>query len=352
MRLLSLLDILEFVRRHFRRLALWSLGLALAGFLVCFVLPRTYRATAVILPPEEDELTAALSMSRRSMVSLGALGRLGSYFTQADVALAILKSRSVRERVVEDFDLRSVYKVKTQEQAVKALEDRSRIRLSSDGTISVSITDRDAKRAAAIANAGIAELDRLNQRFRSSQARRTREFLEHRVAQADSLLGAAERLLALYQQKKGSIVISGEMRSAMSAAAELMARKAAAEVQLELMRGYASAQNEDVQRLEATVRELRRQVGDLPKTMVGAAELLRQVTVQQEVYAVLTSQLEQSRIRETMDTPTIQVLDPARPPDRPFWPRKLWVTAFGLLVGLMLGIADAAGKLPRLPRRP
>jgi tyrosine-protein kinase Etk/Wzc len=257
---LSVLELLEFARRHFWRLALWALGLAVAGYLVCFVIPPTYRATAVILPPEEDELTSALAMSRRSMIGLGALGRLGSYVTQADVALAILKSRSVRERLVEEFDLRHVYKVKTQEQAVKALEERSRTRLSSDGTISVAIADVNAKRAAAIANAGIAELDRLSQWFRSSRARRTREFLEHRVAQADSSLRLAERELALYQQKKGSIVISSEMRGAMSAAADLMARKAAAEVQLELMRDYASAQNEEFQRLEATIRELRRQV--------------------------------------------------------------------------------------------
>jgi uncharacterized protein involved in exopolysaccharide biosynthesis len=52
-----------------------------------------------------------------------------------------------------------------------------------------------------------------------------------------------------------------------------------------------------------------------------------------------------------MDTPTIQVLDPARPPDRPFWPRRLWVTAFGLALGFLLGVADATGRLPRLPRR-
>ena len=56
---LSVLDILDFARRHFRRLALWSAGLAAAGYLACYIIPPTYRATAVLLPPEEDELTAA-----------------------------------------------------------------------------------------------------------------------------------------------------------------------------------------------------------------------------------------------------------------------------------------------------
>jgi hypothetical protein len=343
---------LQFARRHARRIGLWAVGAAIAGYLVCFVIPPTYRATAVILPPEEDELSSALALSRRSMSSFGALSLLGSSFSQADVALAVLKSRSLREHVVETFDLRRAYKVKTEDQAAKALEERSRMKLSPEGTISVSVVDGKAERAAAVANAFIAELDRVSQRFRSSRARRTREFLEARVAQADSLLRIAERSLAQYQEKKGAIVVTGEMRGAASAAADLMARKADAEVQLELMREYASPRSEEIQRLEATVRELGRQVGSLPMTMVGAAGLVRQATVQQEVYAILTSQLEQARVRETMDTPTIQVLDPAKPPERPFWPRRLWVTAFGLALGFLLGVADATGRLPRLPRRP
>src|SRR5206468_2259691 len=125
----------------------------------------------------------------------------------------------------------------------------------------------------------------------------------------------------------------------------LMAQKVSAEVQLELAREYASERSEEVEQLTSRVRELRRQVGALPTTQVGGAELLRKVAVQQQVFALLTAELEEWRLRETVDTPTIQVLDPAIPPERRAWPRRGWIAAFGFVLGSMAGAADAAGFL-------
>ena len=39
--------------------------------------------------------------------------------------------------------------------------------------------------------------------------------------------------------------------------------------------------------------------------------LWREVKVQEQVYELLTAQLEEARIRETRDSPTVQVLDQA-----------------------------------------
>src|SRR6185369_7709790 len=104
-----------------------------AGYLVSMLIPSSYRAASVILPPDEDDLSASLSSSRRSLAALGGLGRFSTYFTQADVAIAILRSRSTFARMVKEFGLERVYHVQGEERAVRALRDRTEIRVGSDG---------------------------------------------------------------------------------------------------------------------------------------------------------------------------------------------------------------------------
>ena len=344
----NLLDLFEFLRRHGVRLAGWSLGFAIVGVLISLVVPPTYESTAVILPPEEDQLSAALSLSRRASGGLGALTRLGgSYFTQADVALATLRSQTVHLRVVEDLDLQAVYRVKSADDAAMRLREQVTVRISTDGTIAVLARDRTPVRAARIANSFLQHLDSMTREFRTTEARRTREFLERRVAETDSLLRSYEQKLVAYQARRGAVVLSPDARGGSDAAAGLVAQKVGAEVELELTRRYSSPHSEELQRLEARVHELGRQIGSLPATQAGGSDLIRQVGIQQQVLAVLTGQLEEARVREVMDTPTIQVLDPARPPERKKWPRRSWLAGFGALLGVL-----AAGVPMLLHRQP
>ena len=337
----NLLDLLTFVKRHLGRILAFGVAFALAGYLLSYLVPPVFQASASILPPDDDELTASLSMARRGIGGLPGLGKLGSYFTQADIALAILRSRSVSESLVHEFDLQKVYGEKKLEDAVRDLKGNTTVKIGTDGTISITVSDKDPQRAADIANAFLAQLDSYNQTFRSSRGKRTREFLERRVAGTDSLLRDSERALADYQKRKGAVVLPPEARGGVDAAANLMAEKTRREMELELLRTYAAPGSEEVERLEGIVRELRRQIGDIPTTQVGGAELLRRVAIQQQVLTVLTSQLEEARIREVMDTPTIQVLDVARPPAHRSWPRRTFIAAVGLLLGLGLGLLTA-----------
>lgn len=342
---INLLDLLAFLKRHLRRVLAFGFAFAVAGYLLSYLVPPVYKASASILPPDDDELTASLSMARRGIGGLPGLGKLGSYFTQADIALAILRSRSVAEALVRQFDLQKVYGEKKLEDAIKDLRGNTGIKIGTDGTIGVTVSDKDPKRAADLANSFLAQLDLYNQTFRSSRGRRTREFLERRVAGTDSLLRDSERALAAYQRVKGAVVLPPEARGGVDAAASLMAEKTRREMELELLRGYAGPRSEEVIRLEGIVRELRRQIGEIPTTQVGGAELVRRVAIQQQVLTVLTSQLEEARIREVMDTPTVQVLDIARPPVHRSWPRRGLIAGFGFLLGIGLGLLAATGRI-------
>jgi len=331
------------------RIAITCLAASLLTLAVAFLLPRWYRAQAVILPPEESDLLSNMSLAQRALTKFPAFGILTDYYTPADVYKAVLLSRSVQEEVVQRFDLMRTYHLRSLEKTIKALKGHYRVKLNPDGTISVSVEDRDPRHAAQMANAFLQELDRYNIEKRNSQARRTREFLERRVADTDSLLHRAEDVLRKYQENRKAVVPVTPGSADIQAAADVMARKLALEVRLNVLRGYLREGSEQIMQTQTELDALNSRIAALPELQTELARYTRDYKVQEQLFLLLTAELEQARIRETMDTPTVQVLDPAVPPESHSRPRRLTLAiAAGLLAfaGCVAWVAWREGALP------
>jgi uncharacterized protein involved in exopolysaccharide biosynthesis len=84
-----------------------------------------------------------------------------------------------------------------------------------------------------------------------------------------------------------------------------------------------------------------------PQVQFEDVRLRREVDRVQSVYAQLGSQLEQARIQEVRDTPSLTVLDPPIEPVKKSAPiRRLWMLTAAILGGalaLLLAMADTAG---------
>jgi uncharacterized protein involved in exopolysaccharide biosynthesis len=320
------------VRENAFAVAATTLAAALLTFGITFLLPKWYRAQAVILPPEESDLISSMSMAQRSLSKFATFGVFGDYFTPADIYKAVLKSRTVQELVVERFGLAGIYHTKGRDKTLKALRSHYDVRLSADGTIAVSVEDRDPKRAADMAMTFIEGLDRYNIEKRNSQARRTRMFLEQRVFDTDSLLKSSEVALRQYQEQHSTVAPSAASGSSLDAAADLMAKKIMLEVRLGVLRSYLQPDNEQVVQAQLELDQLKQRIEVLPALQTELQRLIRDAKVQEQLYLLLTAELEQARIRETMDTPTVQVLDRAVPPERQSRPRRMLLTAAAGLI--------------------
>src|SRR6266699_1663884 len=96
--------------------------------------------------------------------------------------VGILCSQTVQDRVIRDFDLQRVYGNSKIEDARNNLAEHTDIfEDRKSGIITIGVTDRDPKRAAAMAHAYVDELDRLVAQVSTSSARRERIFLEERL---------------------------------------------------------------------------------------------------------------------------------------------------------------------------
>src|SRR6266571_7680783 len=92
----------------------------------------------------------------------GVAGDLLGIKSSGALFIGILRSRTVEDRLVTRFDLRKVYSVALIGDADRLLDDHTVI--SEDrksGILTLTVTDRSPKRAAALAEAYIDELNRL-----------------------------------------------------------------------------------------------------------------------------------------------------------------------------------------------
>ena len=322
--------------------------------IVAFLLPSWYRGDAVLLPPSEEESGVGLSSLLRGIGVAGV--KVPTQAVPADVFVAILESRGLNEEIVRRFGLQRRYRARFLVDAVKQLRRHAGFKVTDAGTIEVSVEDRDPKQAAAMTNAYVDLLDRFNRDMRMTRGRRTRMFVEGRLNETRDELARAEQRLASYQSIHKSAVLSREMTTAMETAARLYADRTALQVRLGVAQTYTRGQSDETTQIGEQLASLDRQLAVLPASGLDLARLYRDARTLEQVFAVLTAQYEQSRIDEVRDTPTIDVLDRATPPEKKSRPRRSLMIAAAFLLSLGMGVgyailqpAEMAGSAPLSP---
>ena len=314
---------------------------------IAFALPKWYQATAAILPPDDADLFSNLSAASKVLSKFPAFGQLGDSFTPADIFKATLKSRTIQETVADKYNLQKVYKLKSREKTLKELRHNYDVKLSPDGTILVTVDDRDPVRAADMANSFLVALDHFNIEKRNSRARRTREFLERRVHETDSLLRISEAVLRRYQEARHTVVPTSASSADVQSAAEIMGRKIALEVKINVLRTYLREDNDEIRQASAELEALKDRIATMPAVMGDVTRMVREEKIQEQVFVLLTAELEQARIREMMDTPTVQILDRAIPPERHIRPKRATLAIIAALLAFVGCVVFYAFQDPR-----
>jgi uncharacterized protein involved in exopolysaccharide biosynthesis len=139
----------------------------LASALVALLIPVRFQSTTRLMPP--DSLSASgLGMMAAMAGRAGAegIGGMASDLlgvkSSGALFVGILGSETVQDGLISEFNLKHVYHDSKIEDARKDLSQHTDV--SEDrksGIITIAVTDHDAKRAAAVAQSYVDELDRL-----------------------------------------------------------------------------------------------------------------------------------------------------------------------------------------------
>jgi len=338
----------------------------LVGIAVAFLLPKKFESTTRLMPPDNESSTglalmAALSAQTGNGLS-GLAGDLLGLKSSGALFVGILRSRTVEDQLIDQFDLKKVYSTKLEQTARMKLEENTYI--SEDrksGILTITVTDGDPRRAAAMAQSYVHELDRLVAKVSTSSARREREFLEERLKAVQVDLENAEKDFSEFASKNRAIDIKEQGKAMVEAAATLEGQLIAAKAELEGLKRIYTEKNVRVRATQARVDEIQHQLervggkgessslagnpeGDslypslrkLPLLGVTFADLYRRTRVQEAVFEALTQQYELAKVQEAKETPSVKVLDDAVIPEKKSFPPRLLVIGLCTFFALVL----------------
>lgn len=349
---LGVFDILIVLAKHKKMIFGVTFSAAVLAAGGSLILPNIYQATAKLLPPQQSQSTAMAMLSQLGGVAGAAAGAAGLK-NPNDLYVGMLKSRTVADRLVGQFDLKKAYGTDSQDLARQKLEASTTISAGKDNLITIEVEDKDQKRVAPLANAYVSELLRLTKVLAVTEASQRRMFYERQLEAAKDNLAKAEMLLKSKLDTHGVISVDAESRAVVETVGRVKAQVSAKEIELSSMRAFVTPVNPDYRRVEEELNGLRAELSRLENGRgddAVAAEkqgglenvkVLRDVKYQQMLYELLAKQFEAARIDEAKDPSVIQVLDQAVEPERKSKPKRAVIVLLTTVIAAFGAIALA-----------
>jgi capsule polysaccharide export protein KpsE/RkpR len=343
----------------------------MASLCISLFFPKTYISQARIMPPESANSSstffAALAGRTLGSDALGGLaaslmgGRnSGALFTD------FLRSTSVSDALIERFQLQDVYRRRYRIDAAKVLAKRTEVTLDKkSGVLTISVKDRDPKRARDMVQAYLDQLSLLVNRTSTSSAHQERVFIERRLEQVKGDLARAQEAMSEFSSNYSAVDLQAQAKATVESAAKVQGELIVAEGELESLEQIYGEKNVRVREEEVRIAALRRELSKMggssapltdagvrdpandsatlsssylplrqvPRLAVPYANLYREVRLQETVFDLLTQQYEFARIQEAKDIPAVGVIDaPAIPEKKSFPPRALMTLGLTLAV--------------------
>jgi uncharacterized protein involved in exopolysaccharide biosynthesis len=354
---INLLDYWRVIKRHSGKVALLTLLCVALATVASFMMSKKYQAEASIMPLAQSGGggLAALASQVSSLPLIGGqlsgLAGLGGTQKTGQI-ISILKSRTLIEQIISQFDLMHVFfkkswdplknswipnrwgEIPTIEDAVKLVQKRI-LTVQDDkktGLIKIQVELKDPELAAQVANQFLVDLQDFINSNQLTVAKRNRIFVEEQLQKNKvELLEFGKKLNQFYSVNRISSV----------------------QPQLDVNIGKIQNPPKTFEEFRNQFAELEQQKTDMVSPLsdeerngvvhdVPSQVYLQYLTLQREllgrVNALLTQQFELAKIEEAKEDLSFNVIDKAVPPVRPSKPKKLLNIAIAFTTGLFMSL--------------
>ena len=323
----------------------------ISSIIISLLLPKWYASKAVVLSSGAGQFNFLSSISPIPVADFG----LSTINEDINNFIAILQSRTVKEYMVKKFNLVERYKQRDIEFATVAFEEKMELEVTEEGTLEITIIDKDPLIAKEMVTEVLFMLDQINQSIGMEAGKYNREFLENRININKKDLEKAELALKTFQEKTGIIDLVAQLSSTMQMSAQaynsifeaytaLYAKKIETETELAVAKTTLSNNNPTIMQLEKLLKEQSIQLDQLmirldeklqyllsnispaqidtipniefsvsfntlPSLGLENARLIREVELQSTIQEILIPQFEQAKLEETKNIPTLQIID-------------------------------------------
>lgn len=354
-------DVLLTLLKHKVTIIIIVVSLTILALIISLIWAKTYKSSSEIVQVQSQSAPAASSILQ-NLTSFSISGnKVGG-----ETILVILNSQTLRERVVEEFNLFDVYDSEILEAVLESLNNNLTIEEVREGgfgfnpvvSVKVSVTDKEPDRARNINKFILSELDSTLERINRNATLESLEVIERRYDKNLEDLNQAEQELNQFQNEYGIIQVPTQVEAMVESLASIKARITQTEVELAVLSRNV-AQNSSAYKSKAIeLEELKNRFGDLiersenladvedsffslldyPDLLLDYVRLEREMEIQQAIQEILFPQLEQQRIMRENSSSGIRIIDEPNLPTYKDSPKRAYIVLAGFFFSIILSL--------------
>ena len=324
--------------------------LTVASVIISYILPVYYKSTVNVVPPQggESGLGGAMSSISSALQDFG-LTKLGGVEGQSYTFLVILQSRTVIDSMINKFDLDEVYDIpmSSDDDIRMKFQGNTDVSYEKEGNYYISVWDKDKQRAAEMANYYVDIANDIAIRLYREENRLSREHMEMRIAQLDSLLNNLSDSLETFSRETMLFAPQEQAKALSESIAEIKTQK----IQNEIMYKFFSQNFGDdypqsvmyeniLGQLDKKLNSIQNDPGfagnfalrNAGEHVVKYMKLYTEFETYSKVKAYLLPMLEKANVDIKKQIKNLYVIDRAIPADRKDKPRRSFIVA-GTFIG-------------------
>lgn len=357
----NFLDVLLTILKHKVTILTLVISFTLVSLVISLVWPQSFRSGSEIIQVQESGGGAVGGLLENLAAFNITGGKVGG-----ETILVILNSQTLRDNLIEEFNLSEVYGSDIIEATRETLKGNLIIEEVREGgfgfnpvvSVKVGVTDSDPERAQAMNEFILKELDMELEELNQESTTESLNVLESRYDQALKDLDEAEREMNEFQNEYGIIQAPAQIEALIQNLAELKSTITEREVELAVIERNVSRNSSIYQSKLVELEELRSAfesrvrrsedlslvddsyftLFDIPDLLLRYVRLQREVEIQQRIQETLFPQLEQQRLMQRNSSSGIQVIDAPNYPTYKFAPKRAYIVLAGFFFSIFLSL--------------
>jgi len=361
-------DIVKYLKNKSKTILTFTSVIVAITIVYSLIMPQTFSSSGQLMPPRKEGGSGGLSAFLQT-VSGGGLGLTGmGKNTESQLYNGILTSRSVDEYIIKKLNLSKddLFKGMTTNEITEFLRDNIAVTVQKNNIIAIdfdlktghfSSTEEKkhtAEMSANIINAAIEGLDSVLRYQSTSNANRSKEYVEEELINYYSQLDTVEKELQKYQSNNNILEIDEQFRAMVEQTLIAGTELSIAEAELNIARKEFSDNSPQLKAIKEKYKTLTGQYNNIqtgglkgndayaipfrkmPELARQYASLYRKRKILEEVILYLETQKHQEAITSARDIPTVDILDLAITPEKRSAPSRKMMLIISFFFGIMI----------------
>lgn len=330
-------------------------------------IPNIFKAKAIFLPPKSANSGISTMISQLSAIPFlsGVSSGRDSMADPLEVLRAHLNKKENLWKIIRKFNLVRNYRIESGLQVDVERVYLKALNISKDkksGLVTISFEDEKPELARDIVNYNLELLSEISKNTVITENQKKRIFLEGRLKKAEGDLQKIEKKIKQYEEKHQVLSIDSQAKATIDAASQLQAEIIVNRVKLKVKTELGIHDSHpEIKALKLEIEALEKQVkqiedgglvsesflddsdrskgltyvplNKIPSLKLDLERLMREKTIQQEIFKVLAKESELAKIEASKDQEIIEVIEWAHTPERKSKPKRALICIVATLAG-------------------